>query len=126
MNKLSLILFVSIFVLLFTGCSSDSPRDVVEKSLKCRMKNDVKGLANYIYFRDGEDGRQYYIEMAEMRIKRQPTQVESIESFEILDEDIDENKGRAKVTVRMTYSDGTHSKESIRLVREHNRWWIAF
>ena len=128
MNRLSLILFVSIFVLLFTGCSSDSPRDVVEKSLKCRMKNDVKGFASCIYFPGGEDGRKYYIERREKLLNQHPDRVRTVENFEILDEDVDDSKGQAKVTVRikLSGSDYNYNVEwPIELVRNKNRWWIA-
>ena len=82
----------------------------------------MKGFANCIYFKDSDkEYKNLFIQQIENN--RKPSQ--EIESYEFVDEDIDEESGKAKVTFNVTYKNGRTVKETFKMIRDDSgKWWL--
>lgn len=125
MKKVLSVVFVCLLTVVFVGCgSSNSPRGVAEKAIKCLMKGDVEGYADLVYLKDSEKSQKpFLVQMVSDMLKNiKPDQ--EIESFEFVKEDVDEKAGKAKVVFKSTYKSGRTSEEPVYLVFEDGKWWI--
>ena len=125
MKKLLSVVFVCLLAAVIVGCgSSSSPRGIAEKGIKCIMKGDVEGYADLVYLKESEKSQKpFLIQMiSEMMKNIKPDQ--EIESYEFVEEDVDKEAGKAKVTFNMKYKSGRTSKEPVYLVLEDGKWWM--
>lgn len=123
MKKYLTVLVLCLATCMFFSCSGgSSPKSVAKKALKCQKKDDVKGFVDCVYFKDSDkEYKDLYIQQIENNKK--PSQ--EIESFEFVDEKIDEEAGRAKVTFNVTYKNGRTTKETFKMIRDDNgKWWL--
>ena len=52
MKKLSILLGLIVIVLAMTSCSSNTPKAVAEKSVKCLIDKDYEGYVDLLYLED--------------------------------------------------------------------------
>ncbi len=55
MRKLISLLAIVITAALISSCSSNSPKAVAEKAMKCIMDKDYKGYVNLVYFDESKE-----------------------------------------------------------------------
>lgn len=123
MKRILSILLLCMATFMFFGCSGgSSPKSVAKKALKCQKANDVNGFVDCVYFKDSDkEYKNLYIQQIENN--RKPSQ--EIESYEFVDEDIDEESGKAKVSFNVTYKNGRTVKETFKLIRDDSgKWWL--
>ena len=129
MKKFSLVAIMACIVAaMFTSCNSNSPRGVAEDAMKCMQKGDYKGYLEYVYFaKNAEEKRAGFAQMIEEKAEKNPDAIagNDIASYKFVSEEIDEEKGKAKVIFEVTYKDGNVKTESTDMIcDETGKWWI--
>lgn len=126
MRKVLFSVLVCAMAGIMASCSSNSPRGVAEKALGCVVKGDIEGYVDCSYLsEDDEEFKESVVGMIRSNMERlRPSQ--QIESFEFVEDDIDEKDGRAKVVFNVTYKSGDTRKEPISLVQKDGKWLIEF
>ena len=119
-------MFVCLLTAVFVGCgSSNTPRGIADKAMKCMKKKDIHGYFDYVNTKEEDKAqKEAFIQMAEEKIKE--NEDKQIETYECAGEDVDEEEGTATVTYEVKYKDGSTGREKVRLERdESGKWWIA-
>ena len=114
---------VSIFLTSCGGGGNDSPSEVVEKSFKALIKNDIGGSLKY-YDMPAEASAEEIKMMQEFVGEMQKEN--PIVSFDVLEERISENGEIAIVTIKVVYQSGRESTDNHRLTKTDKGWKIDF
>lgn len=124
MKKYLIILVILTGVL--TSCSRfQSPKDVVEKTAKCMVKGKFKKLVKYAYFEDDKHKQEFIESVEEAEEMYDSSDKDEIfKSFEIIDEEIDEEEAKAEVTVEFTMGDGDTKDISFKLKKQNGKWKV--
>lgn len=126
MKNLLTAVLVCLVAAVFTGCSSNSPRSVAEKAIKCMQQKDIRGYMDLVYFpEENKAQKDGMIQMYEEKAKDESDDSEIIESFKFLEESIDEDAGTATEVFDVTYKDGSTKQQPVKMVRDDNgKWWV--
>ena len=129
MKKLSFaVIFACIVAAVLTSCSSNSPRAVAEEAMKCMQKRDYKGYFDHVYFtKKAEETRAAMVQMVEGMAESNPESVSGndFESFEFVSEEIDEEKGKAKLIFEITHEGGIVENQTVNMIRDSDgKWWV--
>lgn len=122
MKKVLLSMVMCLFLMaLVTSCGHDNtPRGVAEAAAKCLKNEDYKGLAKLADVSDSE--RDAFKSILESKVSKNLEQKGGLDSYEILDEKINEEAGTATVRVKYNYGNGSSNTESVRLVKREGDW----
>ncbi len=122
MKKVLLSMVMCLFLTaLVTSCGHDNtPRGVAEAAAKCLKNEDYKGLAKLSDVSDSE--RDAFKSILESKVSKNLEQKGGLDSYEILDEKINEEAGTATVRVKYNYGNGSSNTESVRLVKREGDW----
>lgn len=111
-------------VALVTSCSSsNTPKGVAEKAAKCLKSKDFKGLVKLVDMPDEE--RDGFATMMEEKASKNLDKKDGISSFEILEEDVNEVAGTARVKVKYIYGNGEEETETMKLVKKDGDWKLS-
>ena len=112
-----------VFLVSCGGGGNDSPSEVVEKSFKALIKNDISGSLKY--FDMPAEATAAEIKMMQDFVEEMHKE-NPIVSFEILEESISSSGERATVTIKVVYQSGRESTDSHRLTKTDKGWKIDF
>ena len=123
MKKILSIIIVCMASFMFFSCSGgNSPQSVAKKAMKCIKKGDVKGYVDCIYSKESEEE---YRDLLVKQFESNKKPSNEVENFKYLDEDVNEESGKAKVFFDVTYKNGRTGKETINLMRDDKgKWWV--
>ena len=123
MKKILVMFVMACLTVVMAGCSSNTPRGVVEQGMKCLMKKDFKGYIDLMDIpEDMPVGREVLEEVLEKELAKDMDDSD-IKSYEIIDEEVDEEAGKAKVTMKTVYGNGKEEEEHIDLVKNYKGEW---
>jgi len=124
--KKVLVMFVACLVMaVMTSCGSsheNSPKGVAEAAVKCLADKDYKGYMNLTNATDQQ--KEAMASMLE-KVGQQAEQKGGMKSHEIVDEEIDEEKGTATVTVKILYENGEEEENKMKMVQKDGEWLLS-
>lgn len=131
MKRLSFILGILAIAFFMTSCSSNTPKGVAEKSMKCLVDKDYKGYVDLIYTKDNpkespEEIKQQKEMLASLlkdKAEKEYKKNKGISSYEIVNEETSENGEKAKVKMKVTYGNGEVKDEEIELCKDKDGNW---
>lgn len=124
---------IAVFAILaFTACSSNSPKDVAEKAMKCIVNQDYKGYVDLVYLQDENKSKEdvgkakaQLVELLQNKGEKSIKENEGVESFEVTKEEISEDGNSATVDLNITYKNGKTDDTTVKLCKDKNgKWWI--
>ncbi len=110
---------------MMTSCGSsheNTPRGVAEAAVKCLSKKDWKG---YMDLTDANDKQKEAMAQLLEKMGQQLDEKGGMKSFEIVDEDIDEENGKATVTVKVTYENQTSEDNKMKMLKKDGKWLLS-
>ena len=124
MKKILVMFVMACLTVVMAGCSSsNTPKGVAEQAVKCLMKKDFKGYFDLYEFPEGkEDIKAGYTQMLEEKAAKQPEAFD-LKSYEIVDEQVDEEAGKAKVTVKFVNNKGEEKEQHFDLLKNDKGEW---
>ena len=125
MKKILVMFVMACLTVVMAGCSSsNTPRGVTEQAAKCLMKKDFKGYIDLMDIsEDKKEGlKAGYTQMLEEKAAKQPEAFD-IKSYEFVDEQVDEEAGKAKVTMKVVYGNGKEKTDYTNLVKNDKGEW---
>ena len=128
MKKILVMFVMACLAVVMAGCSSsNTPKGVTEQAVKCFMKKDFKGYFDLYEFPEGkEDIKAGYTQMLEEKAAKQPEAFD-LKSYEIVNEQVDEEAGKAKVTVKFVNNKGEEKEQHFDLLKnDKGEWKIKF
>ena len=122
MKKLTF-LFVALAAILFVACSSSSntPSNTVKTYLNCIKTDKYNKAVECYYFDESMSKEQLEAFAAKLKASYVEEGKNAINKFEILEEEIDDNK--AEVNVKIFYKDGTDDTETYKLQKNEKEEW---
>ena len=125
MKKVLVTMMMCLFTMaLVRGCSSsNTPKGVAEKAAKCLKNKDYKGVVKLVDIPDSE--KDAFAAMIGEKLDKNLDKKDGISSYEILDEEIDEEAGTAVVQVKYTYGNGEEENETMKLVKKDGDWKLS-
>lgn len=132
MKKLMSFVIAVFAILAITACSSNSPKDVAEKAMKCLVNQDYKGYVDLIYLQDENKSKEdvdkakaQLVELLQNKGEKMIKENEGVESFEITKEEISEDGNSATVDLNITYKNGKTDDTTVKLCKDKDgKWWI--
>ena len=132
MKKLMSFVIAVFAILAITACSSNSPKDVAEKAMKCIVNQDYKGYVDLIYLQDENKSKEdvdkakaQLVELLQNKGEKSIKENEGVESFEVTKEEISEDGNSATVDLNITYKNGKTDDTTVKLCKDKNgKWWI--
>jgi len=102
------------------GAKKDGPEATAEKIMKSIQKGDWKAYADT--FNLDDSSKQMIAGMAEEKMAEKLSEVGgAIKSYEV-GEPVMKEDGKADVTVKMVYADGSEGEETFNLVNVDGKW----
>lgn len=131
MKRLSFILGVMALVFIMTSCSSNTPKGVAEKSMKCLIEKDYNGYVDLIYTKDDpkespdeiKQQKETLASLLKDKAEKEYKKNKGITSFEIVNEETSEDGEKAKVKMKVTYGNGDVKDEEIELRKDKDGNW---
>ena len=108
-----------------TGCGSsheNTPRGVAEAAVKYLSKKDWKG---YMDLTDATDQQKQAMSQLLEKMGKQVDEKGGMKSYEIVDEQIDEEKGTATVTVKVIYENETSEDNKMKMLKKDGKWLLS-
>lgn len=132
MKKLMSFVIAVFAIFAITACSSNSPKDVAEKAMKCIVNQDYKGYVDLIYLQDENKSKEdvdkakaQLVELLQNKGEKSIKENEGVESFEVTKEEISEDGNSATVDLNITYKNGKTDATTVKLCKDKNgKWWI--
>lgn len=123
MKKLLSTMFMCLLTMaLVTSCgSSNTPAGVAEKAAKCLKSKDYKGFAKLVDMPDEEKGE--LVSLLEEKASEELESKGGIKSYEIVNEDVDEESGTATVRIKYVYGNGDEQTDPMNLVKSKSGDW---
>ena len=124
---------IAVFAILaITACSSNSPKDVAEKAMKCIVNQDYKGYVDLVYLQDENKSKEdvdkakaQLVELLQNKGEKSIKENEGVESFEVTKEEISEDGNSATVDLNIKYKNGKTDDTTVKLCKDKNgKWWI--
>lgn len=124
---------IAVFAILaITACSSNSPKDVAEKAMKCIVNQDYKGYVDLVYLQDENKSKEdvdkakaQLVELLQNKGEKSIKENEGVESFEVTKEEISEDGNSATVDLNIMYKNGKTDDTTVKLCKDKNgKWWI--
>ena len=131
MKRLNFILGVMALVFIMTSCSSNTPKGVAEKSMKCLIEKDYNGYVDLIYTKDDpkespdeiKQQKETLASLLKDKAEKEYKKNKGITSFEIVNEETSEDGEKAKVKMKVTYGNGDVKDEEIELRKDKDGNW---
>jgi len=106
-----------------TSCGVDTkdPVAVAEAAAKCMKNGDFKGYLELSNLSPEEQDE--YAPMVEEKMQKELDEKGGIDSYEIGEADINEDRGTARVMVKTVFGNGDEDESPIKLKQDENGDW---
>jgi len=109
-------------VLTSCGGHANTPEGVAEAAVKYLAKKDFKG---YMSLTNATDQQKEAMAGMLEKLGQQLDQKGGMKEWEIVDKDIDEAGGKATITVKVTYEDGSEENNSMKMLKKDGDWLLS-
>ena len=136
MKKLMTFVCAAFAVIIMAACSSNSPKGVTEKALKCITDKDYKGYAELVYFDEEKvapeeqaEKRKQLVELLETKMPMVTKQQGELKSFKVTSEEVSDDGTTATVEYASTYEKEGEKKEMTEKVNlkknKDGKWMLS-
>lgn len=128
MRKLIIFLSIVVTAVLISSCSSNSPKAVAEKSMKCLMDKDYKGYVDLVYFNESKEkpesiqrNKDALIAILGDKYDELSEKKQGIKDYKVLSEEVKDSTAMVKMEV--SYGNGEKEDESVKMKKDKNGDW---
>lgn len=116
------ICFITMAVL--SSCSShdNTPEGVAKAAVECLKAKDYKG---YMDLTSATKEQKEAMTAMLQKVGQQTDEKGGVESYEIVDKEIDEEKGTATVNVKVTYGNGDTEDNKMKMLKKDGDWVLS-
>lgn len=125
-------IFILSAVLLLTGCGSNQPKDLAQDAMTCLQKGDYRGYVDLMAdtpdatAEEIEQGKENLANLLQEKAGESIKRKEGIKSFKVLEETVDEEKGKAEVKMEITYGNGDTDTDLLKFQKEEDgKWYLT-
>jgi len=121
--------FALLAALLLTACSSSKPEATVEAFYQAAIKRDVDKALGHLDMGKVSESEMFQAKgKIQMIVGQIAANIESnggLKRIEVLESEIDDDGGKARVRIKLHYNNGEDGNESLRLNRVDGKWKIV-
>ena len=107
-----------------SSCSShdNTPAGVAKAAVECLKAKDYKG---YMDLTSATKEQKEAMTAMLQKVGQQTDEKGGVESYEIVDQEIDEEKGTATVNVKVTYGNGDTEDNKMKMLKKDGDWVLS-
>ena len=107
-----------------SSCSShdNTPEGVAKAAVECLKAKDYKG---YMDLTSATKEQKEAMAAMLQKVGQQTDEKGGVESYEIVDQEIDEEKGTATVNVKVTYGNGDTEDNKMKMLKKDGEWVLS-
>ena len=107
-----------------SSCSShdNSPEGVAKAAVECLKAKDYKG---YMDLTSATKEQKEAMTAMLQKVGPQTDEKGGVKSYEIVDQEIDEEKGTATVNVKVTYGNGDTEENKMKMLKKDGDWVLS-
>lgn len=107
-----------------SSCSShdNTPEAVAKAAVECLKAKDYKG---YMDLTSATKEQKEAMTAMLQKVGQQTDEKGGVESYEIVDQEIDEEKGTATVNVKVTYGNGDTEENKMKMLKKDGDWVLS-
>ena len=107
-----------------SSCSShdNTPEGVAKTAVECLKAKDYKG---YMDLTSATKEQKEAMTAMLQKVGQQTDEKGGVESYEIVDQEIDEEKGTATVNVKVTYGNGDTEGNKMKMLKKDGDWVLS-
>ena len=107
-----------------SSCSShdNTPEGVAKAAVECLKAKDYKG---YMDLTSATKEQKEAMTAMLQKVGKQTDEKGGVESYEIVDQEIDEEKGTATVNVKVTYGNGDTEGNKMKMLKKDGDWVLS-
>ncbi len=107
-----------------SSCSShdNTPEGVAKAAVECLKAKDYKG---YMDLTSATKEQEEAMAAMLQKVGQQTDEKGGVESYEIVDQEIDEEKGTATVNVKVTYGNGDTEDNKMKMLKKDGDWVLS-
>jgi len=128
LSRLSCAGFALLAALLLAACSSSKPEATVEAFYQAAIKRDVDKAIEHLDMGDISENEMFQakgkVQMIVGEIAQNIEKNDGLKRIEVLESEIDDDGGKARVRIKLHYNNGEETSESLRLSRDGGKWKI--
>lgn len=114
-------------ICMFTSCSGSQPKDIAQQVAGCLQDKDYNGLVE-LMAPEGEmkeSQKALLISLMEEKNGKSIERKGGIKSYEIGEQEIDEEKNVARVKVTYTFGNGTQETQNLKFKKKEDKWYLS-
>ena len=107
-----------------SSCSShdNTPEGVAKAAVECLKAKDYKG---YMDLTSATKEQKEAMTAMLQKVGQQTDEKGGVERYEIVDQEIDEEKGTATVNVKVTYGNGDTEDNKMKMLKKDGDWVLS-
>lgn len=107
-----------------SSCSShdNTPEGVAKAAVECLKAKDYKG---YMDLTSATKEQKEAMTAMLQKVGQQTDEKGGVESYEVVDQEIDEEKGTATVNVKVTYGNGDTEENKMKMLKKDGDWVLS-
>lgn len=128
MRKLISLLAIVITAALISSCSSNSPKAVAEKAMKCIMDKDYKGYVNLVYFDESKEkpesiqrNKDATVAILGEKYDKLSEKKKGFKDYKVLSEEVKDST--AVVKMEISYGNGEKENNDVKMKMDKNGDW---
>jgi hypothetical protein len=124
MRKLLTTLAICAMMAVMTSCGGheNTPQGLAKAAVELIADEDYKG---YMELTDATKEQKEAMAAMLQKVGQEAQKKGGMEKYEIIDENIDEEKGQATVNVKITYKDGSEETNNMKMVKKDGQWLLS-
>lgn len=116
------ICFITMAALSSCSGHDNSPEGVAKVAVECLKAKDYKG---YMDLTSATKEQKEAMTAMLQKVGQQTDEKGGVESYEIVDQEIDEEKGTATVNVKVTYGNGDTEENKMKMLKKDGDWVLS-
>lgn len=116
------ICFITMAALSSCSGHDNTPEGVAKAAVECLKAKDYKG---YMDLTSATKEQKEAMTAMLQKVGQQTDEKGGVESYEIVDQEIDEEKGTATVNVKVTYGNGDTEDNKMKMLKKDGDWVLS-
>lgn len=116
------ICFITMAALSSCSGHDNTPEGVAKAAVECLKAKDYKG---YMDLTSATKEQKEAMTAMLQKVGQQTDEKGGVESYEIVDQEIDEEKGTATVNVKVTYGNGDTEENKMKMLKKDGDWVLS-